>query len=131
MFYEGYTKEWILNGSRDSANAVYSPQPGDDDIGPPNGEWSSHNGKDSCNVKASDEPKIPPDILGILNNDDENALYEGVDKAATPAERLQSTAALQRDLERQRPLCLMAQRDSDANKEVKKAVKKHGDISQK
>ena len=52
-FYEGYTKEWILNGSRDSASAVYSPQPGDDDIGPPNGEWSRHNGKDSCNVKAS------------------------------------------------------------------------------
>ena len=70
-------------------------------------------------MQASDEPKIPPDILGILNDEDEKELDEGVDKAATPAERLQSTAALERELERQRPLCLMAQTDSDANKEVK------------
>ena len=72
-------------------------------------------------MQASDEPKIPPDILSILNDEDEKELYEGVAKAATPAERLQSTAALERDLERQRPLCLMAQRDSDANKEVKRS----------
>ena len=72
-------------------------------------------------MQVSDEPEIPPDILGILNDEDEKELYEGVDKAATPAERLQSTAALERDLDRQRPVCRMAQRDSDANKEVKRS----------
>lgn len=45
-------------------------------------------------------------------------MYAGVDKAATPAERPSSTAALSRDLDRARPLYLLAQRDSDANKEV-------------
>ena len=72
-------------------------------------------------MQASDKQKIPPDILGILDDADEKELYEGVDKAATPAERPQSTAARERDIERQRPLCLMAQRDSDANKEVKRS----------
>lgn len=70
--------------------------------------------------KASDKPKLLPDILGILNDEDEKEISEGVDKAATPAERLRSTAALERELDRQRPLCRMAQRDSDANKEVKR-----------
>ena len=72
-------------------------------------------------MQASDEPKIPPDILGILSGEDKKELYEGVDKAATLAERLKSTTALERDLERQRPLYLMAQRDSDANNEVKRS----------
>ena len=46
-------------------------------------------------------------------------MYAGVDKAATPAERLPSTKALSRDLDRARPLYLLAQRDSDANKDVR------------
>ena len=66
--YVSSTKKWVFKGTGDSANAVYNPEPRDDDIGPLNGEWSSHNGKDSCNVKASDEPKIPPDILEILSS---------------------------------------------------------------
>lgn len=45
-------------------------------------------------------------------------MYAGVDKAATPAERPSSTAALRRDLDRARPLYLLAQRDSDANKDI-------------
>ena len=45
-------------------------------------------------------------------------MYAGVDKAATPAERPSSTAELRRDLDRARPLYLLAQRDSDANKDI-------------
>lgn len=57
--YEGNTKEWILKGSIYSTNAVYSPQLGDDAIGPPNGEWSSHNGKDGCNAKGIRQAETP------------------------------------------------------------------------
>ena len=45
-------------------------------------------------------------------------MYAGVDKAATPAERPKSTAALTRDLDRSRPLLLYTQRDSDSNKDI-------------
>ena len=119
IIFEEHTKEWILKSTRNNGHAIYRPEPPNNDISPPNGEWNSHNGKESCHVRVSDNPTIPPDILGILNNEDEADLYEGVDKAATPAERLQTTTELKRELERSRPLSLVAQRDSDANKEIK------------
>ena len=42
--------------------------------------------------------------------------FSGVDKAATPAERVHSEADLTRELDRLRPQSLVAQRDSDANR---------------
>ena len=45
-------------------------------------------------------------------------VFSGVDKAATPAERAHSETELGRDLERARPQNLVAQRDSDANRNV-------------
>ena len=59
-----------------------------------------------CHEQAADEPTIPPDILPLVEDEDESELYAGVDKAATPAERPSSAAALARDLDRARPLIL-------------------------
>ena len=42
----------------------------------------------------------------------------GVDNAATPAEQVISLESLQRELDRARPQVLLAQRDSDANRDV-------------
>ena len=69
----------------------------------------------------TDEPTIPKDALPLLDMDDddeEGELYQGMDKHATPAEVLKSEESLQREMDRSRPLLLMAQRDSDANKEI-------------
>ena len=44
--------------------------------------------------------------------------FSGVDKAATPAERLHNEADVRRDMERKRPQALVSQRDSDANRNV-------------
>ena len=85
----------------------------------------------TCIVKTSDDPKIPPDILGILNDDDGKELFEGVDKHATPAERIYTNTDLERDMDRQNPLSLVSQRDSDANKNLIKVERKHGLILQK
>ena len=67
----------------------------------------------------TDKPTVPPDVLPLVEEgESEDDLYAGVDKAATPAERLVSEEALLRDMERSRPLVLVPQRDSDANKDV-------------
>ena len=66
----------------------------------------------------TDDPSIPAGILELLDEKDEDAPYLGVDKAATPAERLHSEAQLEREMNRARPQILVAQRDSDANKDV-------------
>ena len=68
--------------------------------------------------EATDEPTIPPDILPLVDDESGADVYAGVDKAATPAERPSNPEALSRDLDRARPLLLLPQRDSDANKEV-------------
>ena len=49
---------------------------------------------------------------------DEDASLPGVDKAATPAERLVSEVELAKHMDRTRPLVLTTQRDSDANRNV-------------
>ena len=70
----------------------------------------------------TDAPTIPKDVCEFLDlkgdGDGGEGVYEGVDKAATPAEPLRSEDDLQRDMGRSRPLLLFPQRDSDANKEV-------------
>jgi hypothetical protein len=43
------------------------------------------------------------------------------DKAATPAERIQTMEELRRNMERMRPQLLLAQRDSDANRNVQES----------
>ena len=68
--------------------------------------------------EATAETTIPPDILPLVDDESGTDVYAGVDKAATPAERPSNPQALSRDLDRARPLLLLPQRDSDANKEV-------------
>lgn len=81
---------------------------------------------DRRNAQATDKPTVPPEIVPLLDDENEEGegVYEGVDKAATPAERPTSEEALARDMDRARPLHLMAQRDSDAQKDVV-ASRKH------
>ena len=71
-------------------------------------------------LASTDAPTIPSGLVELLEADEEVAaeLFSGVDKAATPAERLHSPAELLRDMERARPQSLVAQRDSDANRDV-------------
>ena len=69
----------------------------------------------------TDEPTIPAGIMDILETDGNDEPFLGVDKAATPAERITSVDSLERDLERARPMILLPQRDSDANKDVEGA----------
>ena len=71
-------------------------------------------------LAGSDEPSIPNDLAEFfeMGSEEEKEDFIGVDKAATPAERIHSRADLIRDFERARPLALVPQRDSDANKDI-------------
>ena len=84
----------------------------------------------SPNDCTGDAPTIPPEVLDVLNSaegDSEQSSAEeeqddgGTDKAATPAERIRSEAELVRNCGRMRPLTLLAQRDSDANKRIEES----------
>jgi len=68
----------------------------------------------------SDEAAIPNGLVEYLEGGDEEAqeFSSGVDKAATPAERISTASGLERDMRRMRPQALVAQRDSDANRDV-------------
>ena len=68
----------------------------------------------------SDDPSIPHGLAEVLESNENNASSDdgGVDKAATPAERIRSAAQLSRNMDRARPNILFAQRDSDARKEI-------------
>ena len=72
------------------------------------------------------EPHIPAAILDILQRDDADEPFAGIDtplnKPATPADRpVHSTADLETQMERARPQALVPQRDSDCNKNVEGA----------
>jgi hypothetical protein len=69
-------------------------------------------------LAATDDPTIPVGILDILEGRGDEEPFVGVDKAATPAEQVNSLENLQRELERARPQVLLAQRDSGANRDV-------------
>jgi hypothetical protein len=73
----------------------------------------------ACELADTDEPTIPNGLAQILDEDlgEEFADME-MDKAATPAERLLSYAALERNMSRARPQILLPERDSDAKKDV-------------
>ena len=66
----------------------------------------------------TDEPAIPMGLLEILEERGEEEAFLGVDKAATPAERIFTEENLEREMERARPQILVVQRDSDASKDV-------------
>jgi hypothetical protein len=68
----------------------------------------------------SDEHTIPNGLVSFLHeaNDHVDELSSGVDKAASPAERVYGQTELSREIERIRPQTLVAQRDSDANRDV-------------
>merc|ERR1712138_148789 len=74
----------------------------------------------SRELATSDEPAIPSGLVEFLNAEDEVAeeFFSGVDKAAILAERAFTAADLHRNLERARPQTLVAQRDSDAMRNV-------------
>jgi hypothetical protein len=68
----------------------------------------------------SDDPVIPSGLVAFLHEATgcEDEMCSGVDKAATPAERVHDQEDLCRELDRIRPQTLVAQRDSDANRDV-------------
>ena len=67
----------------------------------------------------TDAPTIPNGLVNLLKGEEDNdAPFLGVDKAATPAQRSSTRNDLEKRLQRARPLIFMAQRDSDANKNV-------------
>ena len=71
-------------------------------------------------LATNDEPCIPNELAEFfeIESEEEKEDFIGVDKAATPAERILSDTDLLREFERARPLALMAQRDSDVNKDI-------------
>ena len=67
----------------------------------------------------SDDPAIPNGLADLLDEEGEQEEEKlGVDKAATPAERIWDTAEIGRHMEHMRPNILVAQRDSDAAKQI-------------
>ncbi len=70
-----------------------------------------------------DKAVIPSALVAFLQDDEpdivpESAVVDVTDKSATPAERILSELGLQREMDRARPLVLLAQRDTDAHKDV-------------
>jgi len=66
----------------------------------------------------TDEPTIPHGLAEILHEDSDDPGELGVDKAATPAERIWNVEDLCTNMERARPTLMLSQRDSDANKDI-------------
>ena len=69
-------------------------------------------------LNPSNEPKIPDSLYDFLDFSEDERLDDSTDKAATPAERIFNTEDLRKEMERARPLTLVSQRDSDAQKNV-------------
>ena len=62
-------------------------------------------------LASTDEPTAPSALVQFLEGEDDIAgeLFSGVDKAATPAERVYSEAELRRNMEQACPQTLMSQ----------------------
>ena len=69
-------------------------------------------------LNASNEPAIPTGLDDVLDSSEDEKFDGATDKAATPAERVFSASGLETEMQRARPLTLVVQRDSDAQKEV-------------
>ena len=74
----------------------------------------------------TDDPTIPNGLAEFFTAPEDDTPFIGVDKAATPAERIWSQEELQKDMLRQRPQFLIAQRDSDACKDVETPTPANG-----
>ena len=66
----------------------------------------------------TDDAVIPKGLVDVLDSDGEDNPPLGVDKAATPAERVWTRERLEAELHQARPQTLVAQRDSDSQKQV-------------
>ena len=66
----------------------------------------------------TDEPTIPTGLVEALESDDEDALEDPVDKAAAPAVRVWNEEELHGEMDRNRPLVLVAQRDTDSQRNI-------------
>ena len=66
----------------------------------------------------SDEPTILVGLVEALESDNEDSLADPVDKAATPVVRLWNEEELHEEMNRNRPLILVAQRDTDSQKQI-------------
>ena len=66
----------------------------------------------------TDAPTIPNGLMDVLGEDSDEDLDDDMDKAATPAPRIWNEQELQKQMEFGRPQLLLAQRDSDAQKEM-------------
>ena len=70
-------------------------------------------------LTSSDAAALPNGLADFFNAEDRgDKPFLGVDKAATPAERVYNFSGLESELDRARPMLLSAQRDSDVNKNV-------------
>ena len=65
----------------------------------------------------TDQATVPACLYEVLEEESDGA-FDGVDKAATPAERVGNESEFTREMDRSRPQILVNQRDSDARKEV-------------
>ena len=72
----------------------------------------------SVDMNATNDPRVPIQFVDMLNATDDANLDDATDKAATSAERIHSSENLEKELQRTRPLTLLVQRDSDAQKNV-------------
>ena len=66
----------------------------------------------------SNEAAIPFGIEDVLDSSDDERLDATTDKAAAPAERVSNEVQLETEMDRARPLALVAQRDGDAQRQV-------------
>ena len=66
----------------------------------------------------TDEPTIPTGLIEALESDNEDALEDPVDKAAAPAVRVWNEEELCDEMDRNRPLVLAAQRDTDSQRDI-------------
>ena len=73
----------------------------------------------------TDEAAIPNGLAEVLEEDAGEDETLGVDKAATPAERLRSEADVTKNMNRARPSYMVPQRDSDARNMSRPAVLPH------
>ena len=69
-------------------------------------------------LNPTDQPQVPAEVRDMLDVADDEKLDDDTDKAATPAERIYKETNFVRELERSRPMILVSQRDSDAQKDV-------------
>ena len=70
-------------------------------------------------LTSTDDAALPNGLAEFFSTEDgEDKPFLGVDKAATPAERVYDFSGLEAELDRARPMLLSCQRDSDVSEDV-------------